>query len=230
MGLDCFAVLSDGERIEAPKPLAKSLKRLKKISKKHSRKIKGSRNRRKSAMRLTMLHRRIRNRRADFLHKLTTKLAKTSPALVVEDLNVRGMITNRQLSRAISDVGWSEFRRMLAYKCVWYGSCLVIAPRFYPSSKMCSSCAFVVGELPLSIREWDCPKCGAHHDRDRNAAKNLELFLVRPVGPEPVSIKVGANACGDRLCGGTDDLVRSTSTRSLKQEANAVYSRDGING
>lgn len=224
MGLDSFAVTSDGERIEAPKPLARSLKRLKKLSKKHSRKVKGSKNRKKSAMRLAREHRKIRNQRQDFLHKLTTRLAKTKPAFVLEDLNVAGMIRNRHLSRAISDVGWSEFRRMLAYKCEWYGSRLMIAPRFYPSSKTCSACQFVMTDLPLSAREWDCPNCGIHHDRDKNAAKNLELLLVRPVGPEPAPALVGANACGDRLCGGTDNRVRSTSTRSLKQEVNIIIS------
>lgn len=229
VGLDCFAVLSDRERIEAPKPLARSLERLKTLSKKHSRRMKGSKNRKKSAMRVARLHRRIRNQRRDFLHKVTTRLAKTKPVLVVEALHVRGMVRNRHLSRAISDAGWSEFQRLLGYKCPWYGSRLVVAPRFYPSSKMCSMCWFVMGELPLSIREWDCPNCGAHHDRDDNAAANLELYeAVRPVGPEP-AVVLTANACGDRLCSGTGLPTRATSTRSLKQEVNTTYPR-GIDG
>lgn len=228
MGLDCFAVTSDGERIEAPKPLAHGLQRLGSLSKKHSRKAKGSKNRKKSAMRLARLHRHIKNQRRDFLHKLTTRLAKTKPALVVEDLNVRGMIRNRQLSRAISDAGWSEFRRMLSYKCAWYGSRLAVAARFYPSSKMCSVCQFVMTDLPLSVREWNCPSCAAHHDRDKNAARNLEFFAVRPVGPEPAA-NMAANACGDRLCGRTGGNAWSTSTRSSKQEVNAIFP-DGING
>ncbi len=184
--------------------------------------MKGSKNRRKSAIPLARLHRRIGKERRDFLHKVTTRLAKTKPVLVVEDLHVRGMVRNRHLSRAISDAGWSEFQRMLGYKCPWYGSRLVVAPRFYPSSKMCSMCGFVMGEMPLSIREWDCPNCGTHHDRDDNAAANLELYeAVRPVGPEP-AVVLTANACGGRLCGGTDRKVWSTSTRSSKQEPNAI--------
>lgn len=174
MGLNHFAVMSDGVKIEAPKPLGKYLKRLKRLSKKHSRKQKGSKNRRKSAMALARLHRRIRNIRRDFLHKLSTTLAKTKPEIVIEDLNVQGMMRNDRLARHIADVGWSEFRRMLGYKTLWYGSLLTQINRFYPSSKTCSECGHIMESLALSIREWDCPSCGTHHDRDENASKNLK--------------------------------------------------------
>jgi IS605 OrfB family transposase len=141
LGLNCFAVISDGTREEGPKPLEALLKNLKRRSKRHARRRKGSNNRRKSALRLARLHRRIRNIRKDFLHKLTTRLAKTKSAIVVEDLCVRGMVRNRSLSRSISDAGWSGFRRMLEYKTRWYGSTLVAAPR------MAGYRGFVFGSL-----------------------------------------------------------------------------------
>lgn len=174
LGLNTFAVLSDGTHIESPKALNGSLRKLHRLSKAHSRKQKGSKNRRKSAMRLARLHRQIRNQRQDFLHKATTTLAKTKSVIVVENLHVRGMIRNRHLSRHIADASWSEFRRMLAYKTVWYGSRLVVAPRFFASSKTCSACGAVKDKLLLSERVYRCDVCEAVIDRDLNAARNLE--------------------------------------------------------
>jgi putative transposase len=173
VGLNHFAVLSNGEKISAPKPLNKYLEKLKKASRKHSKKVKGSSNRKKSALKLSRLHRKIRNIRKDFLHKLTTTLAKTKSVIVLEDLNVKEMLSKKRISRQISDAGWSEFRRMLEYKTRWYGSRLILTPRFYPSSKTCSECGYVIEKLPLSIREWRCLNCQSVHDRDWNAAKNL---------------------------------------------------------
>ena len=174
LGLSSFAVLSDGTALQSPRALERSLRRLQRTSKAHSRKRKGSNNRRKSAMRLARLHRRIRNQRRDFLHKATTELARTKSVIVVEDLNVRGMLRNRHLSRHIADAGWSEFRRMLAYKTIWYGSRLLVAPRFFASSKTCSICGAVKEHLALSERIYYCDACGAVLDRDLNAARNLE--------------------------------------------------------
>ena len=134
-----------------PKPLNKYLKRLKRLSKEHSRKQKGSNNRKKSALVLARLHQRIRNIRQDFIHKLTTDLAKTKSEIVIEDLNVHGMLRNKNLSRHIADAGWGEFRRHLSYKTAWYGSKLTIAHRFFPSSKNCSECGYVMAEMPLLI-------------------------------------------------------------------------------
>lgn len=176
MGLNTFAVMSDGQRIVAPKPLARTLKRLKRRSKQHSRKERGSKNRKKSAKSLARLHWRIANGRRDFLHKATTRLAKTKPVVVIEDLNVRGLIRNRSLSRSIADAGWGEFRRMLTYKSAWYGMRLIVADRFYPSTKRCSECGDVAPRLGLSVRAWKCASCGALHDRDFNAAKNLAQY------------------------------------------------------
>ncbi len=177
VGLAHFATLvkEDGtvEKIPAPRPLLRYLRLLRRRQRRHSKKQKGSKNRKKSALRLARLHRRIRHIRQDFLHKVTTHLAKTKRVVVVEDLSVSGLLKNPKLARHIADVGWGEFRRMLAYKCPWYGSRLVEANRYFPSSKMCSCCGQVLESLPLDVREWDCPACGAHHDRDVNAAKNL---------------------------------------------------------
>ncbi|PDO10802.1 MAG: transposase [Candidatus Reconcilbacillus cellulovorans] len=177
VGLSHFATIasSDGEveKVEAPRPLARYLRILRRRQRRHSRKQKGSHNRKKSALRLARLHRRIRNIRRDFLHKLSTHLAKTKRVIVVEDLNVAGLLGNQRLARHIADMGWGEFRRMLAYKTVWYGGRLQVANRYYPSSKTCSGCGHVLDKMPLWIREWRCPACGTHHDRDANAAKNL---------------------------------------------------------
>lgn len=178
VGLNHFATLAAGEEVQkilSPKPLNRYLRRLRRRQRQHSRKQKDSRNRKKSAMRLARLHRRIRNIRQDFLHKLSTHLAKTKSVIVVEDLNVSGILRNRRLARHIADSGWNTFRRMLEYKCTWYGSRLLVANRFYPSSKTCSSpgCGQVLEDLALNVREWTCPECGAHHDRDVNAARNL---------------------------------------------------------
>lgn len=177
VGLTHFATLAqeDGAvaRIAAPKPLGRYLRLLRRRQRRHSKKQNGSNNRRKSALRLARLHRRIRHIRQDFLHKLTTCLAKTKRVIVVEDLNVTGMLRNHQLARQIADGGWGEFRRMLEYKTQWYGSKLLVANRYYPSSKTCSVCGHVMGKMPLHIREWTCPVCGTHHDRDANAARNL---------------------------------------------------------
>lgn len=194
VGLKHFATLSDGTQIDAPKPLAANLGRLQRRSRQHSRKQKGSNNRRKSTIHLARLHRRIRNQRKDFLHKVSTRLARTKQAIVVEDLNVRGMSKNRRLSRAIMDAGWSEFRRMLEYKSVWYGSRLVIADRFYPSSKICSTCGIKKDSLTLSDRVFKCESCGVEIDRDLNAARNLAKL---DTGSSP-----GINACGDGSSGG----------------------------
>jgi putative transposase len=213
VGLTSFATLSNGNKILAPKPLAKNLKRLRKTSKNHSRKVLGSNNRKKSALKLSRIHRKVRNNRKDFLHKETTKLAKTKSVIVMEDLNVKEMLSNKRLSRQISDVGWSEFRRMLEYKTKWYGSKLIFAPRFYPSSKTCSECGTLIKELSLEIRQWQCEECQSIHDRDVNAAKNL---LKWSTGSSP-----GINACGD-----TSGGARKTTCSyvSLKQEViNGIF-------
>lgn len=173
LGLTTFAALSTGEKIEAPKPLRAAMRRLRRAARRVSRKVKGSQNRRRAVMRLSKVHRRIRNIRQDFLHKLTTRLAKTHSQIGIEDLHTKGMLKNHRLARSISDAAWSEFRRQLEYKTAMFGSELVVADRFFASSKTCSHCGSIAEKMPLSIREWTCADCGAVHDRDANAARNL---------------------------------------------------------
>ena len=217
LGLSSFAVLSDGTRIEAPKPLAKKLRLLKRRSKQLSRKEKGSNNGKKAALRLARLHRKVKNLRQDFLHKLTTELAKTKPVIVVEDLNVKGLARGR-LSRSVADVGWGAFRRMLTYKAEWYGATLIVAPKSFPSTRLCSRCGHLQGKMPLSQRVFRCEACGLELDRDLNAALNLRAYglahLTGPTGSSP-----GSDACGDPSGGGTAPYGgRSTSYGSWKQE------------
>ena len=129
-------------------------------------------------MKLARLHRKVQNIRKDFLHKMTTKLTKTKSVIVIEDLDVKGLLQKKRYSRHIADAGWGEFRRLLEYKAKWYGSWLQIAPRYFASSKICSSCTKKMDKMPLSIREWTCPHCQTHHDRDINAAVNLKNWAV----------------------------------------------------
>lgn len=174
LGLKAFAVLSDGTIVAPAKALGRAIRALRRRSKAHSRKKKGSKQRGKSALALGRLHRRVRNRRQDFHHQLSTRLTKTKSVIVIEDLAVKNMVRNRHLSRAVSDAGWGEFRRMLEYKAAWYGCRVVVADRFYPSSKTCSGCGAVKAELALSERVFTCEACGLVIDRDLNAAINLE--------------------------------------------------------
>jgi len=172
LGILQLATLSDGLMFQSPKPLQNLLRRLKRLSRKFSKKIKGSGRSKKTAENLARLHMRIANIRRDTLHKVTTNLAANYSQIGIEDLHVKGMVRNSKLARAISDVGLGEFRRQLTYKAEWRGSTVVIHPRFFPSSKKCSSCAKVKETLSLSERTYRC-ECGLTMDRDLNAAMNL---------------------------------------------------------
>jgi putative transposase len=173
LGLKTAVMCSDGTSFQAPKPLKKYLKKLKRVSRQHSRKAKGSFNRKKSQRKLSRLHARIANVRKDWVHKVTTKLIRENQTICLEDLNVRGMIANRKLSRAISDVGWYEIRRQLTYKAETYGRQTKIIPRFCPSTKACSNCGAVKESIALSERVYHCASCGLEIDRDLNAAINI---------------------------------------------------------
>jgi putative transposase len=173
LGLTTFAVCSDGTHIQHPRALANSLRTMRRRSRAVTRKQRDSRNRSKAVLALARAHRRVRNQRLDAMHKTTTMLAKTKSAIVAEDLHVAGMLRNRRLARSIADASWGEFHRQLAYKSAWYGSRLVVADRWYPSSKTCSRCGLVKAELPLSQRLFRCDGCGLVLDRDLNAARNL---------------------------------------------------------
>lgn len=173
LGIKTLATVSDGTTYANPKPLKIRLRKLKKLQQSISRKIKGSNNRKKAIKKVANLHYRIGNIRRDTLHKMTTTLAKTKRIVGIEDLNVSGMMKNRCLSRAIADLGLFELRRQLEYKGGWYNCKIVIVDRFFPSSKMCSICGKKNDNLTLADREWYCA-CGVKHDRDHNAAVNLE--------------------------------------------------------
>jgi putative transposase len=173
LGVTSFAVTSDGQRIANPRLLERKARSLARYQRRLARCRKGSANRAKAAARVAAAHRKVRDARRDFLHRVTTGLVREYDMIVIEDLNVAGMLRNHRLARAISDCGWSEFRRQLAYKCEHGGRQLVVTGRWYPSSKTCSACGHVLAGLSLSARHWTCPCCGARHDRDLNAAKNI---------------------------------------------------------
>lgn len=213
LGVAALATLSTGESIDGPKPHEALLGRLKRLSRSLSRKQKGSVNRKKAKGKLAKLHARIVAIRSDALHQLTTSLTRRFHTIGIEDLNVRGMVQNRHLARSIADMGFFEFRRQLEYKAAMRGGQIVVAARFYPSSKTCSCCGHKLETLPLAVREWTCQACGTRHDRDMNAAINLKNMAVSST----------VSACGEEGSG----RRRKTAVKpaSLKQEANSRFSQ-----
>ena len=202
LGIKELAVCSNGKRFQNNRSLKKKQKKMRRLQRQHSKKKKGSKNRQKSKKKIAKLHYQISCMRNDSLHKMTTAIvAKTKPnserprVIVLEDLNVSGMTKNHKLAKAILDAGLSEFRRQIEYKSKWYGSEVMIADRFYPSSKTCNVCKAVNSELTLKDREWACSNCGSVLDRDLNAAINLENLATTGSSP-------GSHACGDHApCG-----------------------------
>ena len=174
LGIKDFAALSNGEKIANNKFLEKGQYRLKHLQFYHSRTKKGSKNRERLRYKIAVQHRRITNRRLDFLHKLSTDLIRTYGSICLEDLNVKGMMKNHCLANGISSVAWNEFVRQLSYKSDWYGRNVLFIGRFEPSSKTCNHCGYVNRELTLKDREWTCPQCGEVLDRDVNAALNIK--------------------------------------------------------
>ena len=172
-GVRDVATCSDGRRLANPRNLKRAEAKLRREQRRLSRKKAGSANRAKQRVRVARAHERVVNRRKDALHKFTTSVVRESQAVAVEDLNVAGMMRNHRLARALSDAAMSEMIRQLEYKCAWHGRGFARVGRFYPSSKTCSECGHVLAELPLSTRSWECPECGASHDRDLNAAVNI---------------------------------------------------------
>ncbi len=206
LGVTTMATLSDGTEYKGPKALRRALGKLRRLSRSLSRKMKFSANWRKAVDRLSRLHLRIANIRRDALHKATTDIVRRFTLIGIEDLNVRGMMANRRLACAVADVGKFEFRRQLEYKAPMWNSRVVIADRWYPSSKRCAVCGWRYAELRLSEREWTCVNCGTHHARDDNASQNLKQFAESSP----------ATACGATSAG----LARHGKVKlvALKQE------------
>lgn len=214
LGVSRLATISDGSIYEATHALRKGMKKLSRHSRRLSRKQKGSKNRGKARQRLAKLHARIVHVRQDSLHKLTTDLTRRFGTIVIEDLNVKGMMSNRKLARAIADVGMYEFRRQLTYKAEMRGVKVVVADRFFPSSQLCSTpgCKGRATDLGLADRIWTCSCCHITHDRDLNAAKNLKSYST-------VS-STGIDACGAGSSVAPGQPGRRSPAR--KQESNVV--------
>jgi putative transposase len=191
LGLKHFAVTSDGSKVskfDNPKHQVRHEKNLKRKQQKLARKHKESNSRHKYRKVVARVYERVSNSRADCLHKLSRKLVNENQVVVVENLHVKGMVRNHNLAKAISDVGWGMFTNFLAYKLENKGGKLVEIDRWFPSSKLCSNCYHQVDEMPLEIREWTCPHCGTHHDRDGNAATNIRAEGIRMLKADGASV------------------------------------------
>lgn len=199
MGLKDFAITYDGEKFSKypnPKHLAKYEKKLAKKQRIAARKVKGSNRRKKTNKIVARVYEQISNVRQDYLHKLSKKIVNNNQVVVVENLNVLGMICNHKLAKAISDTGWGTFVNFLGYKLERDGGKLVEINRWFPSSKICSNCHYQISELPLDVRTWICPSCGTHHDRDGNAAINIRAEGIRMLSSSGTG---EANANGEQV-------------------------------
>jgi putative transposase len=201
LGLADLAVLSTGEKIPHPRDWERHERNLKRWQRRLARCQKGSKNRAKVRAKVARAHARVTDARRDFLHKLSTRLVRENDQIAVEDLQVRNMVRNRHLARAISCTGWAGLRAMLEYKAQRAGRTVLVVDRWYPSSKTCSACGHLLAGLSLRTRTWRCPSCGARHDRDINAAKNILA----------AGLAAGATESTD-ACGGT--VRRAGATRA----------------
>ncbi|GAA0592482.1 RNA-guided endonuclease InsQ/TnpB family protein [Actinomadura livida] len=206
-GITSLVTLSTGEKVTNPRHERRNRDRLARAQKDLARKAKGSKNRDKARQRVARIHARITDRRRDFLHKLSTRLVRENQTVVIEDLNVAGMVNNHRVARAISDAAWRELRTMLEYKADWYGRELVVIDRWFPSSKLCGDCGTVTESMPLTVREWRCD-CGTVHDRDVNAARNI------------LAAGLAVAACGDGVRPQRESS--RTGQSSVKQETQPV--------
>lgn len=178
LGIKSYICTSDGTIVQYPRFLRRAQQKLKYYQRRASKRNKGSCRRRKAMRYVTKLHEQIANQRVDWLHKLSARLTRENQTICLEDLNVAGMQKNYCLAQSVSDCSWSKFAEFLKYKSEWYGANLLFIGRFDPSSKTCSVCGYIKRDLQLSDREWDCPDCKTHHDRDRNAAQNIKNFAL----------------------------------------------------
>ncbi|WP_067482317.1 RNA-guided endonuclease InsQ/TnpB family protein [Actinomadura hibisca] len=219
LGIKDFAVTSDGEKIPNPRHLERKARNLARYQRRMARKQPGSNNRRKAKAKVAAAHRKVRNARADFLHRTSTRLVRHADTLAIEDLAVTNMVKNRRLARAISDCGWGEFRRQLQYKCQRAGRVLVVVDRWYPSSKTCSACGHLLAELSLATRAWTCPDCRTRHDRDHNAAQN-----ILAAGPAVARQKPG-EVCGADVRRQGPSLPQSATKQKTRSARSGTPSR-----
>ena len=203
LGINSLIATSDGGKVANPKQFKKHYRRLRLAQKQLARKQKGSKNREKTRRKVAKIHLKISDSRKDFLHKLTTQLVRENQTIAVETLTVKNMVKNPKLALSISDSGWGELVRQLDYKCRWYGRNLVKIDRWFPSSKRCSSCGHIVDKMPLNIRDWQCSKCGVHHDRDINASKNI------------LAAGLAVSVCGATV---RPDQIKSVKAGAMKQK------------
>ena len=204
LGILALATVSDGTRIENPRALKCSLRKIKRLQRTVARRQTGSANRRKAVQQLAQAHGHVANIRKDTLHQATSLLTRTKSVVVLEDLNVSGMMKNHHLAQAIADLGFHEFRRKLTYKGEWYGCEVQVADRFYPSIKQCSRCGNVKPDLDLSERVYECEVCHLIIDRDLNAALNLESWIT--------ASSAGRHACGEGVRPGYPAVLHEAGT------------------
>ena len=207
LGLKDIAITSDGYKFANPRWIHKSEKKLKRLNRELARRQRASKRRERTRLRLARQHNRVANQRKDWLHKITTYLVRNYDVISLENLNVRGMTKNHSLAKAITNVSFGEFNHQIEYKAQMYGKQIYRVDRFFPSSKTCSVCGCIQDKMPLHIREWTCPECGAHHDRDINAATNL----LRQAMPEVTH--------GERLALVISDVSDVTKLDSLNRES-----------
>jgi len=219
VGLTHFAITSDDSKFDNPRYLLKRQRNLKRKQQKQSRKKKGSQNRSKARLAVAKVHSKIAQCREDFLHKLSRKIVNENQVIAVENLNIKGMVTNHNLAKAISDVGWGMFCTMLKYKTESEGKQYIEIDRFFPSSKTCHLCLNRVDNLTLDVRAWTCKHCGTHHDRDVNAAIN-----IRNEGLRILALGTSASACGGDVsrAGKTSVLLDAIPVESGSQRCRAV--------
>lgn len=206
LGMKSMVITSDGQTYGNPKFFAQDEKKIAQAERRKARKKKGSKNRHKARLKVARLHKKVADRRRDYQHKLSTRIIHENQVVCVESLQVKNMLKNHKLAKAIQDVGWSEFVRQLDYKAAWYGRTFVKIDKFYPSSKRCFDCGHVLDSLSLAVRVWTCPECGIVHDRDINAAKNI------------LAAGLAVSACGEAIRPGRVKTQPGKPRRSRKAQ------------